>query len=187
MPILGIIASSYLQSTDPGAFVPIATTTLASTTSTVSFTGIPSTYTHLQIRGRIATSDNNQRSLLMYPNNDQSAIYAAHSVFGDGATAYAKNNVSTQWNVLLSDGLFGVAGPADFWTSFVIDVLDYANTNKYKTTRALMGFDANGSGTVGLGSGLWQSTTAISSLYFINTFASPFRAGSTFTLYGIKG
>ena len=180
--------SNYIPvSHDSSAYFPIQTTTLAANTSTISFTGIPSTYTHLQIRGTIATSDGNQRSLLMYPNNDQSAIYASHSMFTDGAAVYSKVNTSTQWNVLLSDGLYGVAGPSNYWTSFVIDVLDYANTNKYKTTRALIGFDANGSGTVGLGSGLWQSTAAISSLYFINTYASPFRAGSTFTLYGIKG
>jgi hypothetical protein len=66
-----------------------------------------------------------------------------------------------------------------------MDILDYANTNKFKTTRTLTGSDLNGSGVVSLDSGSWRSTSAITSITFtaranlINTYSS-------FALYGIK-
>jgi hypothetical protein len=69
----------------------------------------------------------------------------------------------------------------------VIDILDYANTSKYKTTRTLAGNDQNGAGLVGLYSGLYMSTSAISSIEFTINGSGNFATGSNFALYGIKG
>ena len=70
----------------------------------------------------------------------------------------------------------------------VIDILDYANTNKYKTIRALTGQDGNGTGTatdwrLTFGSGLWMNTNAITSIKTVNV---NFRNYSHIALYGIK-
>ena len=65
----------------------------------------------------------------------------------------------------------------------VVDILDCSNTSKYKTMRALCGTDTNGGGEVGLFSGVWQSTSAISS---ITISFSNIAQYSTFALYGIK-
>jgi len=68
---------------------------------------------------------------------------------------------------------------------FIVDILDYANTNKYKTVRSLNGNDANGSGSMNLSSNVWLSTAAITSLTLSSS--SDFRQYSSFALYGIKG
>jgi hypothetical protein len=67
---------------------------------------------------------------------------------------------------------------------FIIDILDYANTNKYKTVRTLGGYDANGSGVVSLRSNSWRNTSAITSVKF---YTGGTTSDSRFALYGIKG
>jgi hypothetical protein len=77
---------------------------------------------------------------------------------------------------------------ANIFSGFVIDILDYANTNKYKTIRYLSGYDANGSGRVGLGSGSWRSTSAVTSITLQGLeYSSNYKQYSSFALYGIKG
>jgi hypothetical protein len=78
----------------------------------------------------------------------------------------------------------GTSAAASIFGAGIVDILDYANTNKYKTLRALAGVDFNGSGRVGLTSGLWQSTSAINA---ITLEGSSFVQYSSFALYGIKG
>ena len=65
-----------------------------------------------------------------------------------------------------------------------MDILDYTNTNKNKTIRAIAGFDANGSGTAGLWSSVYLDTSAITSIA-VGTANSNFAAGSRLDLYGI--
>ena len=67
----------------------------------------------------------------------------------------------------------------------VIDILDYANTNKYKTVRALHGSDANGSGLIALRSGNWRSTSAITRID-LTPSSNNFKQYSHFALYGVK-
>ena len=75
---------------------------------------------------------------------------------------------------------------ADSYGVNVIDILDYANTNKYKTLRVLTGIDVNGSGGyVQLSSGLWQSSSAITSITLTNS--TNYTTATQFALYGIKG
>jgi hypothetical protein len=64
--------------------------------------------------------------------------------------------------------------------------LDYTNTNKNKTARSLWGYDANGSGYVGLYSGLWRNTSAINRIDYVPA-SGTFPQYSSFALYGIKG
>jgi predicted patatin/cPLA2 family phospholipase len=69
----------------------------------------------------------------------------------------------------------------------VIDILDYADTNKFKTTRTLNGVSSNASSAIDyifLVSGLWRSTSAITS---ITLTGNNFAQYSHFALYGIKG
>jgi hypothetical protein len=154
--------------------------------STISFSSIPSTYKHLQIRGILRTNDtgtwNNQG---MQFNGDTGSNYAFHTLYGNGSTASATATTSaSSYNDFmraasnsLTAGIFGAS---------VVDILDYTNTSKYKTVRVLAGGDSNGAGMIGLTSGLWMNTNAITSITIIPSGGTAIQY-SSFALYGIKG
>lgn len=182
--LIGIIASSGGEAAAGAAYESIATVTSPGASS-VTFSSIPQGYTHLQIRGIANNGDtggyNNQG---MRFNGDTSTAYAVHRLAGDGSSVFAgAQPSSTQINDIFripptSSGYFG---------AFVIDVLDYTSTNKNKTVRVLTGGDSNGSGWIGLHSGLWYATpAAITSITFISSSGN-FGTNSSFALYGIKG
>ena len=188
MPSIGIMASQISGHLAVYAYDSIATTTLATTATTVTFSSIPSTYTHLQLRilARSNRGAGSGAQLTYQFNSDTGTNYDDHYLSGDGATATAGNDGTSQtyiWGTLIpvastTANAFGVS---------VVDILDYANTNKNKTTRGLGGFDSNGGGWIYLNSGLWRSTTAINSISIICSASASFIANSSFALYGIKG
>jgi hypothetical protein len=183
-PILGIYASQISGHLfgPTGAYDSIASTTLGSNSSSVTLSSIPSTYTHLQLR--IFTGSTSVPSTIrMQFNSDTAANYSSHYLIGNGSVAESASQTSASW-ILAQDYTGG--GLTTSPGVLVIDILDYANTNKNKTTRQLVGYDANGSGIVGLGSGNWRSTSAITSITLSQASAS-LLSGSIFALYGIKG
>jgi hypothetical protein len=145
--------------------------------TTVSFSNIAQSFTHLQIR---AFLNNANISVAMTFNGDSATNYADHILYGDGAsvvsTAVApKTHISfTQYS----------ASATNVFQVSIIDILDYANINKFKTVRSITGSDANGSGSVALSSGLWRNTNAITSITF-GVAGGSWTAGSRFDLYGI--
>jgi hypothetical protein len=186
MPILGIMASSRLSWEPAGAYDSLATVTVGvGGAASVSFTSIPSTYKHLQIR-QIAKSTSTGGYILLRPNNDSTFTnFRWHYVAGDGATATASNGQSASLTgVVLNNSLVASSATSVFSAS-IVDILDYADTNKNKTFRTIEGWDQNGSGNIGLDSSLWLSTTAISSIVLVPSTAS-FAQYSSFALYGIK-
>jgi hypothetical protein len=187
-PILGIWASSISSSvTDPGAYVPIATTTLATSTASVTFSSIPSTYTHLQIRSiqRSTTAGSGTEAVQLQFNSDTGTNYSIHTLRGDGGTAFATADAST--NYVRYWGMCKAGDAANTFGAGVLDILDYADTNKYKTVRGLGGIDTNSTvDYIILSSGAWRSTSAISSIVLSSTSGN-FAQYSSFTLYGIKG
>lgn len=176
-----------LSAAAAGDYESIATVTVGSGgASTVEFTSIPSTYTHLQIRGimRDARSGTVNDGWLRF-NSDTGSNYSAHKLNGDGASATA-TGAATKTN---TEDLFRfptTSNTASVFGAVVIDILDYKDTNKYKTVRALSGYDANGSGVVRFSSGLWQSTSAISSILIDSDGSVNWVEYTTFALYGIK-
>jgi len=185
MPILGVIASSLRSAADTGAMFPLQVITVGATaTASITFSNIPATYSHLQIRGIART---NAASTADYPqirfNSDSGSNYAHHLLYGDGSAAGAAATTST--NIISASYITGANSTASMFGAFVIDVLDYANTNKYKTMRALGGADQNGSGQLRYYSGLWMSTSAINSMT-ITALTGSFVQYSQFALYGVK-
>ena len=186
MPVLGIIASQISGHLfTAGTFDSIATTTVGSGgTATVTFSSIPATYTHLQIRclmrtdRAVSVTSTNWRF-----NSDSSSNYSYHDLSGDGSTAAVDAGVSVTRFI---DYINGASSTASAFSVTVLDILDYANTNKYKTTRTLNGYDANGSGIVHLFSGNWRDTNAITSISVTATSGNIVEY-SSFALYGIKG
>ena len=189
MPILGVIASSISGNLYNASYESIATTTVgAGGSASISFSSIPSTYTHLQIRGIARmTASQDRDSIKLTFNSDTGSNYARHSLWGSGSAASAFGAASEAF-VILTDFAAATATASIFGTA-VIDVLDYTNTNKYTTVRSLGGVDLNAAVTVydGLNSGLWMNTAAITSITLTPYTGANFAQYSSFALYGIKG
>lgn len=182
-PILGIIASQQPGHISTASYESIATATPNG--SDVTFSSIPSTYKHLQIRAIAKTTRNDASVDTMYLrfNGDTGSNYNVHTMSGNGssaqASAYAGTTIWGTWE------LTDAQSQANTFAAVVIDILDYSNTNKYKTVRSLGGSDKNGSGNIGLFTGAWYNTTAINS---IRIFAEGnYVSGTSIALYGIKG
>lgn len=188
-PILGILASSMAGV--PNSYESIATSTLGSAAASVSFTSISSAYTHLQVRvsGNATGTASGFPDLLVSFNSDTNYLnYATHTLGGDGSSAYAASSIASPSFTGSYVGDFRDSTTPVGPTAKVIDFLDYANTNKYKTVRTLSGWDANGSGQLRFVSSLWMSTAAITSMTFsIRNGSNNLNTGTTFALYGIKG
>lgn len=163
---------------DPAGFDSIATVTVGSGgASSVEFTSIPGTYTHLQIR-YFATKSANGSIYFTVNNSTTGNKYDRHTMYGDGSSVGAEalvnsNSVDVQTGNNTSN--FGIT---------IIDILDYANTNKNKVIRALTGRDNNGSGIIYYQSGSWRDTSAITSIKFTPDSTNLVQY-SHFALYGI--
>lgn len=190
-PILGIIASqNYPRIT--GSYESIATVTVSSAVASVSFTSIPQTYKHLQIRA-IARSTRavTVEGCWIYMNSDTtnspgSGNYAAHLLTGDGSTAGSTALVPTQGG--MAPAIITAANaPASTFGVFICDILDYTDTNKFTTARTLTGEDENGAGRIRLNSGVWRNTAAITTIFMDTQGGGNFDQYSSFALYGIKG
>jgi hypothetical protein len=167
-----------------GDFQSIASFTVDATADlTVTFSSIPSTYKHLQIRA-IALSASNSVPVLLRFNSDTGSNYSQHYLGGQGSITAAGATASTS-SITLTGIYARFLYPSDPW-AYIIDILDYADTNKFKTVRALHGADSNGSGEINLTSGNWRNTTAISTIT-LSMASSGFNQYSSFALYGIKG
>lgn len=170
----------------PGAFQSIETVTVGvGGVSSVDFTSIVSTYTHLQIRAIFKETFNTGTSvdnLNVRFNSDSTASYIRHALIGNGTTAYAEGYTGQ------TSGAIAITprNPSgSYYGAMVLDILDYRNTNKTKTLRCLNGVDLSGSGDIRFSSVLWNKTEAITSMSFTGD-SSGFQQYSSFALYGIK-
>jgi len=187
-PILGIYASSA-QLINATSFESIATVTVGSGgTSTITFSSIPSTYQHLQLRAIAAC---NQAGTDFRPslqiNSDTSASYANHQIYWEGSSVNAQAFTSS--TVIDRLGYMpGSSSLANTFGAFIMDFLDYSNTSKYKTIRSLNGHEENSAGKYSAyASGLWMSSSAINTLTFTVAGGGNFIQYTQFALYCVKG
>ena len=161
---------------ETGPFESIATTTVGSGgSSTITFSSIPATFTHLQLRIMLPSVTSETRLRF---NTDSGSNYSRHGLFGAGSTAEAYGVANQTY--------CGLSADSTQPNAMVTDILDYANTNKYKTNRTLSGFDNNGSGVVALRSDNWRNTNAITTFTLTVLDSSNFPQYSHFALYGIR-
>jgi hypothetical protein len=166
------------------AFVPsdyesISTVTVgAGGAASITFSSIPATYQHLQVRSLMTSSATGEFRLAF--NADTGANYYRHFLYGNGVGPFAGANANSSFvgfQESISANVFGVN---------VMDILDYTNTNKNTTVRTLAGMDRNGAGDIALYSGLWSNTAAITSIT-IYPPSGTISQYSSFALYGIRG
>jgi len=161
----------------PKTYEPIATTTVATTGNTVTFSSIPATYTDLILVSfaRRGINSSGGDGLKCQFNGDSASNYSFSFGAGDGSSA--NYSTSTGQTIFIA----GSCGDSKYNAS-ICHILNYANTSTYKTvlTRANDTTDQN----VSISVSLWRSTSAINSIY-INA-ANGFNSDTIFTLYGIK-
>lgn len=181
----GKVLSSGDAYTIAGGFTSLATVTLSTSTSEITFSGIPSNYRHLQLRcllrfDRAAANDD----LKIYFNGDTASNYSNQILFGDGSVGtYGQASMGLIYNY---NGLPGATATTNLFGVAVYDLFDYSSVLKYKTLRGFTGSDANGSGAVSLTSGCWQNTTPVNSITVAPRYGSNIVANSQIALYGVK-
>jgi hypothetical protein len=186
MPIIGVIDSAKTGRLSTTAYESIMTAVGTGSSGSIVFSGIPSTYTHLQIRGIGRTNfaaANIQLSMRF--NGDTGGTYSTHNMYNTGSgTGVAGQVLSTTY--VEGGQMAGGNLTTNVMGLTIIDILDYKNTNKYKTTRAISGNNNNGGGIFIYSSGTWQSNVAINSIT-LNAGAGNWTTTTQFALYGIKG
>ena len=153
----------------PSTYTPIATTTLGSAASSVTFSSISGAYTDLVlvIRGKMSVDG----GTTLYLNNDTGANYSYTTIYGDGSSAVSNRG----------SGAFSFYADTTDSTA-ICHIMNYANTTTYKT---VLGRSNTSNYVLGRVT-LWRSTSAISSLVVSNNNSNTYLTGTTFTLYGIK-
>ena len=161
--------------------------------ATVTFSSIPATYQHLQIRW-IAREESGggtnaaNQSVIRF-NSDSGNNYSLHRLWGNGSSVSTDGYASSApINAIRVSGLNGSSTTTSCFSGAIIDILDYANTNKNTTVRSIAGADLNDTnGFIFLNSGAWYNTAAITSITITNLSAVDFNQHSHFALYGIRG
>jgi hypothetical protein len=181
--ILGILDSGGAAAGAPNSYESIATVNVGATAvSTITFSSIPQTYTHLQVRGIFKPAGANSANI-SFNGDTSSSNYRWHYIYGAGS------GVTAGASTVMSKGYLGYAGTTTQFFTFVTDILDYTSLNKYKTVKTLNGYEANGDGFVMLSSCLWfkSSIEAINSITITMDANENFTQYSQVALYGIKG
>ena len=187
--LLNIIAGSLSVGVTPStnSYESIATVTVGSGgSSSITFSSIPSGFEHLQIRA-LSRSNNgtvSNSSIGVRLNSDTGSNYNSHFINATGSSVTVGAYGTDSYMYLPTGG--GGGASASVFGVAVIDILDYKNTNKYKTVRSLSGVDNNGDGILRFASGLWMSTSAVTTI-LIDGRGDTFQQYSHFALYGIKG
>lgn len=174
--ILGILASAGGGAAT--SYESIATTTVGSGgTSSITFSSIPQTYTHLQLRLYTIVGSGGSGAYTYLNGDTTQSNYKEHVLYANGSAVSAgsySNSYMPQFNG-------GSSSPG----AFVMDILDYTNTNKNTTLRGLGGYDANGSGYVSFESLLWMNTAAVTSIQ-LSPVGTTWSEYAKIALYGIK-
>ena len=189
-PILkGVIASSRSQ-VPVGDYESIATYLVSSPTSSITFSSIPSTFKHLQIRGIVRTTRATNEDYIIYNFNGDSTN--GNYVYGHQLYATSASGPTSGYNGVgtccIVERVPGADQTSNTFAPMLIDIIDYSNTNKYKISRAHTGFSlSSGTPRVDMASNLWKATSAISSIVFAPGIGANFATNTRLSLYGIKG
>ena len=166
------------------AYESIQTVTVgAGGSSSISFSSIPSTYKHLQVRLSLkGTLTDVGIDVFTSVNSDTTGSnYSSHYLGTSGSGTFQGYNANRYFGAMPGTNSTSV------FSGVIMDFLDYADTNKYKTGRLLYGYDMNGTGYLTMQSMAWKNTSAINALTFTSATGGNFQQYSKAALYGIKG
>jgi hypothetical protein len=154
-------------------YTPLATITLTGTDSNITFASIPNTYRDLILVCNYVTYGYTQIRF----NSDSSSIYSTVTMYGNGS-----NTGSNTYTAAHIDTSNNVGDPDGSNVNLILQVMDYAQTDKHKSTLLRVNQGGTG-GYAHAQANRYATTTAISSINVIQT--GYFGIGSTFSLYGV--
>ena len=157
----------------------IATQTISgSSTTSVTFSSIPSTYTDLVLIASGSASMSVDLNVRL--NGDTSTNYSRTVLSGSGSAAVSVRSSNLDFFRLNYDG---------YWTTStqtsvsIAHIMNYTNTTTFKT---ILGRSNNATTGVDAQVSLWRKTPeAVNSIQVYITSGN-YTAGSTFSLYGIR-
>jgi hypothetical protein len=156
-------------------YEPIATYTHSgASTTTITMSSIPGTYTDLVVVSNVIYSANNGDYMSWRINGDSSSLYSNTVITGDGTTA--STNRATDNKIAF------YASSTSNYVPVITNFMNYANTTSYKT---ILQRASNSASSVEARVGLYRSTSAITSISLFFGAAS-IAAGTNITIYGIK-
>jgi hypothetical protein len=185
--LLGILNSQASGGGGGGAYDLLETTTLSTSTLSITFSGLSayaSDYKHLQIRMTAGGSAVFDSSGYLQFNGDSTASYSDHHLFGQGSATGSDGTVSSTYALI-----YRMIPDNDYPNEFapgIIDILDFSSSTKNTTFRALHGYAGTGAKNVILSSGAYLNTAAITSITLGGAGGNNMRAGSRFSLIGVK-
>jgi hypothetical protein len=156
----------------------IATTTLGSAATDITFSAIPATYTDLRITLTGTLVSANQPFLQF---NGVTSTYSSTVLKGNGSTASSYRDTGSSRHYL---GDVFVNSSSTLPSFYSVDVFSYAGST-FKTSLLTASMDYNGSGLVVRQVALFRNTAAITSILLGSGAASNFASGTSATLYGI--
>lgn len=181
---LGILASSLPSGGN--ALTLISTAYGTGSSGIIDFSSIPSTYKHLQIRitSKVTTGTGGLSGLGVQFNSDTASNYDSHYLAGTGSSVIsgALTNFTYAYTGYSTDNT-----TANNYSGFIMDILDYASTNKRKTIRTLQGIvePSTNNTYAQIFSSEWRSNSAITSIRVFDDGSKSFASGSRFSLYGV--
>ena len=160
----------------------IATTTLGSAATSITFSSIAASWTALRLVfvGKASIGATYIGPWIQF-NSDTSTNYSWTDVGGNGSAAYSASAANYSNVSFANNSSIGSTNNA----LLDINIFSYAGST-YKTILSQLSNDMNGSGSTESSVGLWRSTSAITSIVLNAGFTNGFPSGTTATLYGIK-
>jgi hypothetical protein len=165
---------------DTSTEVAIASQTLSSETTSITFSSIPATYTDLRIVFSVVKPVSGNVAGRIRFNSDTGSNYSYTWLVGNGTSATSGRGTSTAELELFTGSAVTTTNPQ----LQMIDIFSYAGST-FKTVLWAESSDKNGSGAVSRNVGLWRNTSAITTIQLSDSSTRNFGVGTTATLYGI--
>ena len=162
-------------------YEPLATTTLGSNQSSVTFSSIPGTYTDLVLVVNAGSTSTDNFAYLEFNTDTSGNNYSWTTLYGNGSSAGSARNNSIGYIC----AYVGIGTSLD--TTIITNIQNYSNSSTYKTWLSRSNRVSTGGTYYGTEAlvGNWHNASAITSVK-VNAYSTfSFITGSTFTLFGI--
>lgn len=172
--------------TPPGSMEYISSATASGSTSSLSITSIPATYTHLHARIYLKTAyTTGESNYGIRLNNDSGSNYYTIIAVGDGGTQAAiKDYAASNFGFFYT---YGTHTDVQSPMLATMDIINYSDTSMKTNTifrEGVTGPSVGGAACIG---GIWNDTTTVNRIDVITTGGGNLATGSRIHLYGIKG